>query len=93
LCIGATAAQIIPEILPVSKNLTVYQRSPNWVVPREDGPVSSLRRAVYRYLPPVRWRMRGTKMDIREEFYDSELIRRPVVAMLTCHASCNGRVL
>jgi cation diffusion facilitator CzcD-associated flavoprotein CzcO len=92
-CIGATAAQIIPEILPVSENLTVYQRSPNWVVPRDDGPVSSLRRAVYRYLPPVRWRMRGIKMDFREEFYDGELIRWAVVTTLTCHVSCDGQVL
>lgn len=68
---GATAAQIIPEILPVSKNLTVYQRSPNWVIPRDDGPVSDLRRAIYRYLPPVRWRKRAAMMDFRESFYDA----------------------
>ncbi|KAJ4401919.1 hypothetical protein N0V91_007572 [Didymella pomorum] len=68
---GATAAQIIPEILPVSKDLTIYQRSPNWVIPREDGPVSDLRRAIYRYLPPVRWRKRAGMMDFRESFYDA----------------------
>ncbi|KAF1357650.1 flavin-binding monooxygenase-like protein [Lizonia empirigonia] len=68
---GATAAQIIPEILPVSHSLTVYQRSPNWVIPREDGPVSDLRRAIYRYLPPVRWRKRAGMMDFRESFYDA----------------------
>jgi cation diffusion facilitator CzcD-associated flavoprotein CzcO len=70
---GATAAQIIPEILPGSESLTVYQRSPNWVIPREDGPVSSLRRAAYRYLPPLRWRIRGSMMDFREAFYDGEV--------------------
>ena len=69
--VGATAAQIIPEILPVSQNLTIYQRSPNWIIPREDGPVSDLRRAIYRYLPPVRWRMRADMMDFRESFYDA----------------------
>ncbi|KAF9691619.1 hypothetical protein EKO04_010377 [Ascochyta lentis] len=68
---GATAAQIIPEILPVSEHLTIYQRSPNWVIPREDGPVSDLRRTVYRYLPPVRWRKRADMMDFRESFYDA----------------------
>ncbi|KAF1925717.1 cyclohexanone 1,2-monooxygenase [Didymella exigua CBS 183.55] len=68
---GATAAQIIPEILPVSRDVTVYQRSPNWVIPREDGPVSDLRRAVYRYLPPVRWRKRAGMMDFRESFHDA----------------------
>ncbi|KAF2624728.1 flavin-binding monooxygenase-like protein [Macroventuria anomochaeta] len=68
---GATAAQIIPEILPVSKNLTIYQRSPNWVTPREDGPVSDLRRAIYRWLPPVRWRARAGMMDFRESLHES----------------------
>jgi cation diffusion facilitator CzcD-associated flavoprotein CzcO len=68
---GATAAQIIPEILPSTSSLTVYQRTPNWVIPRMDGPVSALRRAVYRYLPPVRWRIRATMMDFRESFYSA----------------------
>ncbi|KAF2027603.1 flavin-binding monooxygenase-like protein [Setomelanomma holmii] len=68
---GATAAQIIPEILPSTSSLTIYQRSPNWVIPRLDGPVSALRRAIYRYLPPVRWRIRAGMMDFRESFYDA----------------------
>ncbi|KAF2714814.1 flavin-binding monooxygenase-like protein [Pleomassaria siparia CBS 279.74] len=68
---GATAAQIIPEILPTSASLTIYQRSPNWVIPRLDAPVSSLRRFVYRYLPPVRWRVRALQMDMRESFYSA----------------------
>jgi cation diffusion facilitator CzcD-associated flavoprotein CzcO len=68
---GATAAQIIPEILPVSQTLTVYQRSPNWVIPREDGPVPGWKRALYRYVPPVRWRKRAEMMDFRESFYSA----------------------
>ncbi|KAF1917270.1 flavin-binding monooxygenase-like protein [Ampelomyces quisqualis] len=68
---GATAAQIIPEILPSTSSLTVYQRSPNWIIPRLDGPVSPFRRAVYRYLPPVRWRIRASMMDFRESFHEA----------------------
>ncbi|KAJ9639467.1 hypothetical protein H2199_006501 [Coniosporium tulheliwenetii] len=30
---GATAAQIIPEVVKVASRTTVYQRSPNWVIP------------------------------------------------------------
>lgn len=55
----------------MSKELTVYQRSPNWVIPREDGPVSEWQRALYRYVPPLRWRKRAGMMDFRESFYDA----------------------
>jgi hypothetical protein len=70
-CTGATAAQIIPEILPTSENLTIYQRSPNWVIPRMDGPISSFRQFIYRYLPPIRWRIRALQMDFRESFHSA----------------------
>ncbi|KAF2678189.1 flavin-binding monooxygenase-like protein, partial [Lentithecium fluviatile CBS 122367] len=68
---GATAAQIIPEILPTAKDLVVYQRTPNWIIPRMDGPVSTLRRFLYTYLPPLRWRVRASQMDFRESFYSA----------------------
>lgn len=68
---GATAAQIIPELVKTAAQVTVYQRSPNWVIPRDDAPVSSLRRALFRYVPPLRWRVRATQMDIRESFYSA----------------------
>lgn len=93
---GATAAQIIPEILPATSSLTIYQRSPNWVIPRLDAPVSALRRAVYRYLPPVRWRVRSSMMDFRESFYDAvidgksdfaELIRSSSTDMMKAQLS------
>jgi len=66
---GATAAQIIPEIAKVASRVTVYQRTPNWIIPRGDSPVSAMTRALYRYLPPLRWRKRATLMDFREAFY------------------------
>ncbi|RYN39680.1 Baeyer-Villiger monooxygenase [Alternaria arborescens] len=88
---GATAAQIIPEILPQTSSLTIYQRTPNWVIPRLDGPVSASKRAVLRYLPPVRWRIRANMMDFRESFYDAvtdsssefaEIIRSSCIEMM-----------
>lgn len=66
---GATAAQIIPEIAKVASRVTVYQRTPNWVIPRADSPVSPFTRALYKYVPPLRWRKRATQMDFREGFY------------------------
>ncbi len=43
---GATAVQLIPEIARTAKSLTVFQRTPIWVVPKVDfaipGPVQTL---------------------------------------------------
>ncbi len=35
---AASAVQLIPEIAPVVASLTVYQRTPNWVSPKDDDP-------------------------------------------------------
>ncbi|KAK0130124.1 hypothetical protein ONS96_000651 [Cadophora gregata f. sp. sojae] len=67
---GATAAQIIPEIAAVCKSLTVFQRTPNWVIPRDDKPITPARQAAYKYLPFVRRRYRAGLMDCRESFFD-----------------------
>lgn len=67
---GATSAQIIPEIAKVCKNLTVFQRTPNWAVPRLDNPISPTMRAVFKYAPFIRRRYRAALMDFRESFFD-----------------------
>ncbi|KAF2400720.1 FAD/NAD(P)-binding domain-containing protein [Trichodelitschia bisporula] len=72
---GATAAQIIPEVVKVASHVTVFQRTPNWVVTRGDAPVSAFWRAAYRYLPPLRWRRRAGMMDFREAWWD--IVGRP----------------
>ncbi|EPE24814.1 FAD/NAD(P)-binding protein [Glarea lozoyensis ATCC 20868] len=67
---GATAAQIIPEVAKVCERLTVFQRTPNWVIPRDDRPISSTQQAIYKYVPFVRRRYRAALMDFREAFFD-----------------------
>ncbi|MEO1642541.1 MAG: NAD(P)/FAD-dependent oxidoreductase [Pseudomonadota bacterium] len=37
---AASAVQIIPELAKTASHLTVFQRSPNWVIPRRDIPMS-----------------------------------------------------
>ncbi|KAL2818466.1 hypothetical protein BDW59DRAFT_181883 [Aspergillus cavernicola] len=68
---GATAAQIVPEVAKVASHLIVYQRTPNWVIPRFDTGVSSLQQALLTYIPPLRMRKRSLSMDFRETFYDA----------------------
>jgi len=67
---GATAAQIIPEIAKVCQSLTLFQRTPNWVIPRADKPISPTMQTVFKYVPFVRRRYRAAMMDFREYFFD-----------------------
>ncbi len=50
---GATAAQVVPEIAPDVERLDVYQRTPNWILPRPDGPIRRWQRRLYRRVPLV----------------------------------------
>jgi len=68
---GATAAQIIPEIAQSCKSLVVCQRTPAWVMPRHDAPISPTMRNVYKYVPLVRKRYRASLMDFRENVFDA----------------------
>jgi cyclohexanone monooxygenase len=45
---GASAVQVIPEIAPIVKQLTVFQRTPIWCFPKMDVPLPA----------PARWAMR-----------------------------------
>jgi cyclohexanone monooxygenase len=37
---GASAAQIIPEVAKIAEQVDVYQRTPQWILPRSDKPFS-----------------------------------------------------
>jgi cation diffusion facilitator CzcD-associated flavoprotein CzcO len=44
---AASAVQYIPEIARAAAHLTVFQRSPNWILPRGDRPYSEEELALY----------------------------------------------
>ena len=58
---GASAVQLVPEIAPQCENLTVFQRTPAWVLPRKDVPYGPLKLWLYRHVPGLqrlnRWRV------------------------------------
>jgi cation diffusion facilitator CzcD-associated flavoprotein CzcO len=51
---GASAIQFVPEIAPNVGRLDVYQRTPNWIVPRPDRAYSGLEKSLFRLLPITR---------------------------------------
>ncbi len=48
---GASAIQVVPAIGPLVEHLTVFQRTPPWVVPHRDRPISERERRAYRRFP------------------------------------------
>lgn len=63
---GASAIQIVPEIQPLAGRLTLFQRTPPWVMPRVDRAISSLERRLHRALPFTTQMRRGFLWGIRE---------------------------
>lgn len=63
---GASAIQIVPAIQPDVRRLTLFQRTPPWVMPRVDRPISAAERAVHRALPFTTQARRGLLWGLRE---------------------------
>lgn len=51
---GASAVQIVPELAEQAEHLTVFQRSPNWMMPRLDHAYAPWLRKLYDGLPGAR---------------------------------------
>lgn len=59
---GASAIQIIPEIVRDVAELHVYQRTPAWVMPRPNNPIPGWARRAFTYVP-------GTRALVRAGIY------------------------
>jgi cation diffusion facilitator CzcD-associated flavoprotein CzcO len=63
---GASAIQVVPAIQPVVGSIAVYQRTPAWVVPRTDHPVTPRMRRLYRFVPGLQRAIRAALYLVRE---------------------------
>ena len=50
---GASAIQFVPEIAKETGALTVFQRTPPWIMPKADRAMPGWTRALFRAVPPV----------------------------------------
>ena len=66
---GATAAQIIPEIVKTAAKVDVFQRTANWVVPRNDQDISPFRKQLYSYVPMARSIYRGKTHEYERRLF------------------------
>src|SRR5690606_36429607 len=59
---GSSAAQLIPPVARQAARLQVFQRTPNWVIPKPDATFGTAARLAFRYVP-------GLQRAYREYLY------------------------
>ena len=63
---GASAIQFVPEIAKAARHLTVFQRTPPWIMPRFDRVVSDKAKQAYADKPHLQRLARGVVYGISE---------------------------
>jgi cation diffusion facilitator CzcD-associated flavoprotein CzcO len=75
---GASGVQVVPELAKVVGHLTVFQRTPPWMVPKEDRPYSTSELAQFRRNPlavrRTRWRIWKFQHDNTATFADDPIV-------------------
>ncbi len=79
---GASGVQVVPELARIAERVTVFQRTPPWMVPKDDRPYSATELARFRRNPlavrRTRWQIWKFQHDNTATFADD-----PVVAART----------
>jgi cation diffusion facilitator CzcD-associated flavoprotein CzcO len=75
---GASAIQAVPEIAQQAAHLDVIQRTPPWVVPHRDRPITRVERALYKAVPPLQRLVRAGVYFSRELLVPG-LVYRPQI--------------
>ncbi|MEV2223782.1 DUF4873 domain-containing protein [Nocardia vinacea] len=77
---GASAVQFVPRIAKQAEQVTVFQRTPHWIVPKPDRPLSSVEHRMFRHLPGAqrfyRWAIYWGYESLTPAFMNPELMRR-----------------
>lgn len=65
---GASAVQFIPHLARDAARLTVFQRSPNYLMPKPDKPYKAFHKTLFRVAPVTQTVERGGIWTIMEQF-------------------------
>jgi cation diffusion facilitator CzcD-associated flavoprotein CzcO len=86
---GASAVQFVPEIAQQAARVTVFQRTPAWVLPRWDKPYGAAKRWAYRNVPLLqrlsRWRVYWFNELVGMGFMGSSTIQRMLKRLADHH--------
>jgi cation diffusion facilitator CzcD-associated flavoprotein CzcO len=84
--VGPSAAQFIPEVAKQAGQLTVFQRSPNYVVPRLDRPYTADEQRVFRAMPYQRDASRQAIYAEHESWHQAMRLNTPLADAFTAMA-------
>ncbi|WP_246383566.1 flavin-containing monooxygenase [Nocardioides stalactiti] len=73
---GASAVQFVPHVADAAGELTVFQRTPPWILPRPDRKVPELQKQLYGSIPVLQKAVR-TAVYWRQEAMLPGLVHRP----------------
>jgi cation diffusion facilitator CzcD-associated flavoprotein CzcO len=73
---GASAIQFVPHIQPHVEHLTLFQRTPPWILPRLDRAIPSWKRAMFRIFPLTQ-RFARTVIYWQRELFVIGLVHQP----------------
>jgi cation diffusion facilitator CzcD-associated flavoprotein CzcO len=73
---GASAIQFVPRIQPLVNQLTVFQRTPPWIIPRRDRQISRLEHWLFRHAP-VTQRIARAGIYLGRETYALGFVKNP----------------
>ncbi len=87
---GASGIQAIPQLAKVAASVTVFQRTPSWVLPRKDHAYSTFGKALFRWVPGVQRLHRLQLFLLQELIYPAlkkpgGLIHRALTRMAVAH--------
>ncbi|MEK1904765.1 MAG: NAD(P)/FAD-dependent oxidoreductase [Pseudomonas sp.] len=63
---GASAIQYIPQIAPLVEELSLFQRTPAWVLPRPDRRMSGVEQKLFALFPPLQYLYRHVLFRVHE---------------------------
>ena len=75
---GASAIQFVPRIQPLVGRLTVFQRTPPWILPRRDREISRLEHWLFRRAP-VTQRIARAGIYLGRETYALGFVKNPEI--------------
>lgn len=73
---GASAVQIIPRLQPVAESLTVFQRTPTWILPHPDQPMTGWPSRLFERVPIVQ-RAARSGLDLLQEALVPGFVYKP----------------